>query len=91
MTIHIPKELESTIEAAVHGGHFASLDDAMAEAARLLIRDLKQRPQPPAEDTDSGPDPIMGLWSDCTDEIDQIVTDAYHQRQQPSWRKLDLE
>ena len=46
MTIHLPEELESSIEAAVHSGHFASVDDAMAEAARLLLRNLKQ-PLPP--------------------------------------------
>lgn len=55
MTIHLLKELESSIEAAVHSGHFASVDDAMAEAARLLLRDLKHRPHlPPTQQTDPG-------------------------------------
>ncbi len=44
MTIHLPEELESSIEAAVHSGDFATADDAMAEAARLLIRDLNNAP-----------------------------------------------
>jgi Arc/MetJ-type ribon-helix-helix transcriptional regulator len=42
MTIHLPKDVESSIEAAVHSGHFASVDDAMTEAARRLLRELKQ-------------------------------------------------
>jgi len=42
MTIHLPKELESSILAAVHSGRYASLDDAMAEAAALLLQRLKQ-------------------------------------------------
>jgi Arc/MetJ-type ribon-helix-helix transcriptional regulator len=41
MTIHLPHDVERDILAEVHSGHFASLDDAMAEAARLLLRQLK--------------------------------------------------
>jgi len=33
MTIHLPKELETNILAAVRGGRYASFDDAMCEAA----------------------------------------------------------
>ena len=42
MTIHLPENLESHILAAVHSGRYASLDDAMAEAASLLVQRLKQ-------------------------------------------------
>ena len=45
MTIHLPTDLESSIEAAVQGGRFASVDDAMAEAARLLLRQIQQTPR----------------------------------------------
>jgi Arc/MetJ-type ribon-helix-helix transcriptional regulator len=41
MTIHLPENLESSILEAVHSGQFASVDDAMAEAARLLLDRLK--------------------------------------------------
>lgn len=41
MTIHLSKDLETSILALVQGGRFSSVDDAMAEAARLL---LKQSP-----------------------------------------------
>ncbi len=44
MTIHLPENLESPILAAVHSGRYASLDDAMAEAAFLLVQRLKQEP-----------------------------------------------
>ena len=37
MTIHLPTDLENNILAAVHSGRFASVDDAMAEAVRLLL------------------------------------------------------
>ncbi len=42
MTIHLPIDLESSIQAAILSGRFSSVDDAIAEAARLLLR------QPPA-------------------------------------------
>jgi Arc/MetJ-type ribon-helix-helix transcriptional regulator len=41
MTIHLPPEIESSIQAAVHSGHFASVDDAMTEAAALLLERLE--------------------------------------------------
>ena len=37
MTIKLPSELERDIRAEVLSGHFASVDDAMAEAVRLLL------------------------------------------------------
>ncbi len=42
MTIHLPPDIERSIQAAVHSGHFASVDDAMSEAASLLLQQLKQ-------------------------------------------------
>lgn len=47
MTIHLPENLESSILEAVHSGQFASVDDAMAEAARLLLK--KYKPAKPAK------------------------------------------
>ena len=41
MTIHLPTDLESSIQAVVHTGRFASVDDAMAAAARLLLRGVR--------------------------------------------------
>jgi Arc/MetJ-type ribon-helix-helix transcriptional regulator len=42
MTIHLPEPLESSILAAVDSGRFSSLDDAMTEAASLLVQRLNQ-------------------------------------------------
>jgi Arc/MetJ-type ribon-helix-helix transcriptional regulator len=42
MTIHLPADLERSIEAAVQSGRFSSVDAAMAEAARLLLRRSKR-------------------------------------------------
>jgi Arc/MetJ-type ribon-helix-helix transcriptional regulator len=92
MTIHLPNELESSIQEAVRRGRFASVDDAMAEAARLLLRELArgQQVRPAAGTSDSAHDPILGLMRDDADLMDGIVADAYRQRREETWRELDL-
>jgi Arc/MetJ-type ribon-helix-helix transcriptional regulator len=52
MTIHIPKELESSVRALVQGGHYASVDAAMTEAARLLLRQQQAPANTPATEAD---------------------------------------
>ncbi|WP_406694113.1 hypothetical protein V5E97_24005 [Singulisphaera sp. Ch08] len=89
MTIQLPKELESSIEAAVHSGRFASFDEAMAEAARLLLRALANRPQHPSADFDD--DPVIGSMREAADEMDEIVADAYRKRGEEKWRDLPVE
>jgi Arc/MetJ-type ribon-helix-helix transcriptional regulator len=49
MTIRLPADLESSVHALVQGGRFASLDDAMAEAARLLLRQQAPSKKPLTE------------------------------------------
>jgi Arc/MetJ-type ribon-helix-helix transcriptional regulator len=92
MTIHLPNELESSIQAVVRNGRFATVDDAMTEAARLLLRELaqgRQAGQPPNTGGQT-PDPILGLMRDDADLMDEIVADAYRQRREENWRELDL-
>ena len=93
MTIHLPNDLESRLQAAVQNGRFASVDDAMAEAARLLLREIDQRQhvQPHAEGIDPGPDPFLGSMRDAADELDQIVADAYRRRREDTWRDVAVE
>ena len=38
MTIQLPHDLETSVLSLVQRGQFVSVDDAMAEAARLLLR-----------------------------------------------------
>ena len=56
MTINLPNDLESSIQATVRNGRFASVDDAMAEAARLLLRELARLPQTAKDAGNSGLD-----------------------------------
>lgn len=41
MTIHLPEDLERYVQGQVHSGRFASPDDAIAEAVRLLRQRLQ--------------------------------------------------
>jgi len=89
----LPNELESRIRAAVQSGRFASVDDAMVEAARLLLREVEQGQQvkPPSEANDSGPDLFLGSLRDAADELDGIVADAYLKRREETWRDIAVE
>jgi Arc/MetJ-type ribon-helix-helix transcriptional regulator len=89
MTIHLPKELQSSIEAAVNGGHFSSVDEAMAEAARLLLRDLEHRSHPAVTPDDR--DPVIGSMRDAADLMDEIVADAYRKRRDDRGRGIAVE
>ncbi len=91
MTVILPPEVEKFLLAAVRSGRFASVDEAMAEAARLLIRELSRKPVPQlANAGDESPDPLLGLMGDDVELMDEIVADAYRQRRQDTWRDVDL-
>ena len=89
MTMHLPESLENSILAAVHSGRFTSLDDAMTQDARLLLREMSRRPAA-ALPGDATPDPILGLMRDDADLMDEIVADAYRRRREEPWRDIDL-
>ena len=65
----------------------------MAEATRLLLRELGQGQQdkPPGDANDPGPDPFLGSMRDAADELDQIVADAYRRRWEEPWRDIAVE
>ena len=73
MTIHLPEDLESPILAAVHNGRYASLDDAMVEAASLLVQRLKQEQaqQPAASQAQTTPT-HKPIW-EVVDELRKSV------------------
>src|SRR5262245_36105196 len=90
MTIHLPPHIESSIQAAVHSGRFASLDEAMTEAASLLVQRLHQeqvQPKPPtASPADAAQadkpiwEEILGMTADIPDEdLDRLPGDLAEQ------------
>ena len=45
MIIHLPEDVESSISAAVHSGHFASADELVAQAVRSFLCSRNPRSQ----------------------------------------------
>jgi hypothetical protein len=79
MTIHLPPEIENSIQAAVHSGHFASVEAALAEAWRAFER--HRQPPPPV----AGQGLIGALRGDA-ELLDQIVEHAMTVREERPWR-----
>jgi Arc/MetJ-type ribon-helix-helix transcriptional regulator len=89
MTIHLPEHIERSIHAAVQSGHFSSMDDAMTEAAGLLLKKLgqEQSTNPPAiSEVAPGP-PSKPIWERILErsaaipdeEWDKLPTDLAEQ------------
>ena len=86
MTIHLPPDIESSIQAAVHSGRFASLDAAMTEAASLLMQRLNQEQAQAKPVTQPPTDPLLGAWREDADLLDEIVEHAMRVREERPWR-----
>ena len=89
MTINVTPEVEASILAAVRSGQFRSVDEAVATAWLAWNRERTIAQPARGQVTDARPDPLLGLWKDDADEMDEIVADAYRQRREQSWRELD--
>jgi hypothetical protein len=74
----------------VRSGRFASVDEAMAEAARLLLRTIPQEPKPMPPKTTAPTDPVLGCMREDAELMDDIVADAYRHRREETWREIDL-
>jgi Arc/MetJ-type ribon-helix-helix transcriptional regulator len=90
MTIDLPDDLERFLRAEVQSGHFASEADAIAEAVRLLRRQLgpatPPTPSPDEHTAEAATDPVLGAMRDAADEMDEIVAEAMSHREQLLWR-----
>lgn len=84
LTIHLPNDLERSVENAVHSGRFATVDDAMTQAVRLLLREIEQ--EPTAEREANGGLGSIGAMRDDADVLDQAVAHAMKVREERPWR-----
>ena len=65
MTIHLPPSLENPILAAVHSGRYATLEDAMTEAAAMLVQRLELEQaaaKPPATNQAEAAPAYKPIW-----------------------------
>jgi Arc/MetJ-type ribon-helix-helix transcriptional regulator len=79
MTIHLPSDVERDVLAEVQSGHFASVDDALAEAWRSFQRQRQS----------SAPTPGLGLIGALRDDaelLDKAVEHAMKIREERPWR-----
>jgi Arc/MetJ-type ribon-helix-helix transcriptional regulator len=91
MTVHLPADIETSLHAVIRSGRFTSVDEAMTEAARLLLRELALgRPSVPSASENGPPDPVLGCMRDDAELMDEIVADAYHHRNDENWREIQL-
>lgn len=74
MLINLPETLERSIRLVVDDGQFASVDDAMTEAARLLLRHLKQGPQERVVEGETSSPRHKPIWEEIA-EISARVSD----------------
>jgi Arc/MetJ-type ribon-helix-helix transcriptional regulator len=90
MTIHLPPEIENSIQAAVHSGHFASVDAAMTKAASMLLQQLKQEQAQATTSPASNADAMLAdkpIWEEILEltadvpdeEWDNLPTDLAEQ------------
>jgi len=89
MTIHLPKDVESSINAEVLSGHFASPDDLVAAAVRDYLQRKEQQAshaKPAASEEASARshkpiwERIQELTADVPDEVwDKLPTDLAEQ------------
>lgn len=83
MTIHLSKQVESDLLAVVNSGRYASLDDAMSEAASLLLERVKQeqvqaKPAATARQPDATQErkPIWEVFQELSAGVPAEVWDA---------------
>jgi hypothetical protein len=80
VTVHLLHDFESSSQPAVHNGRVATVDDAMAKAARLGLYEISQG-QPTAPGTGT-----TDAMREATEELDEIVARAMRQRREAPWR-----
>ncbi len=92
MTIQLPENLESPILAAINSGRYATLDDAMADAAALLVQRLKQE-QVTAEQPATGNEPpgkaYKPIWEIAEDIRKSIPAEEWTKLPADGARQID--
>jgi Arc/MetJ-type ribon-helix-helix transcriptional regulator len=84
MNIHLPRDVERSVEAAVRDGRFHSASDALTQAWRAFEHEYQTPPQSPGLGS-------IGAMRDDADELDEVVADAMKRRGEDAWRDISVE
>lgn len=87
MNVNLSPDVERFLREMVREGRYASEEEALNVAVRLL-REQRQAVDAPAL---NGRDPFWGLLADEADVLDEIVADAMRQRESRPLRSPNLE
>jgi Arc/MetJ-type ribon-helix-helix transcriptional regulator len=85
MTIHVSKDVEDTIKAAVQSGQFASADEMIDTLVRQYAQQTEERPQPAGQEAPAAAhkpiwEEILELTADVADEeFDKLPVDGAEQ------------
>ncbi|HEV3122369.1 MAG TPA: hypothetical protein VGY53_10715 [Isosphaeraceae bacterium] len=92
MTIHLSKDLENSIRAAVKSGRFSSVDDAVAAAWLAFSQSLNQVPACPQEPAASQEPSAQGfkpIWEVAEEIRKQIPAEEWAKLPADGAKQLD--
>ena len=87
MTIHLPDDLETSIQAAVQSGRLPPSMTRWPRPPACCSHDHAE-PKPSPAKTAAPSDPLLGIWRDAPEEIDEIVAEAMQRRREEPWRAI---
>jgi putative addiction module CopG family antidote len=79
MTIHLPQELEHYVKEIVLSGRFASEEEAIVEAVRLLRNKESAQPQASTGEVLSSESPtnLKPIWKQVLDTMNDVPDDVF--------------
>jgi putative addiction module CopG family antidote len=90
MTIHLPEDLERYIQMKIRSGRFASEDEAIGEAVRLLRQKEEAEPQPgDAEKIADAGGADVPAWKRVLDIMGKVPGEVFDRMPADSSQQLD--
>ena len=89
MTIHLPEDVERSIEAAVHSGHFASADDALTAAWRAFEQLDGGQSQKRADQSEPVTVEPVPAWKRVLDNMQAVPDEVFERIPADSSEQLD--
>ena len=89
MTIHLPQDVERSINAAVLSGRFASVDDAMTKAARMLLQRLNQAQAATLAASEAAATAPTPVWEKVLQNMEAVPDEVFDRIPADSSAQLD--